>query len=110
MAQGPFDDDDEPDFPELDGPVYLLGGRALVDAVWTAVGDDPLSDVLGVLRPALDGAVPGLDNRVLADTLIGTFATEYRFEQPADLAKRLWEVSDGIVDAHTLPEKLRDAA
>ena len=82
---GPFDDDDEPDFPELDGPVYLLGGRALVDATWTAVGDDPLSDVLGVLRPALDGAVPGLDSGVLADTLIGTFATHYRLEQPADL-------------------------
>jgi hypothetical protein len=45
---GPFDDDAEPDFPELDGPVYLLGGRALVDATWTAVGDDPLSDVLRV--------------------------------------------------------------
>jgi WW domain-containing oxidoreductase len=27
-----------------------------------------------------------------------------------DLAKRLWEVSEGIVDSHTLPEKLRDAA
>jgi len=56
-----------------------------VDATWTAVGDDPLSDVLDVLRPALDGAIPGLDSRVLADTLIGTFATHYRLEQPADL-------------------------
>jgi hypothetical protein len=82
---GPFDDDDEPDFPELDGPVYLLGARALVEAVWTAVGDDPLSDVLGVLRPALDSVVPGLDSRVLADTLVSTFATHYRLEQPADL-------------------------
>jgi len=81
----PFDDDDEPDFPELDGPAHLLGARALVDAVWAAVGDDGLSDVLGVLRAALDGAVPGLDSRVLADTLIGTFATHYRLEQPADL-------------------------
>jgi len=44
---GAFDDDDEPDFPELDGPVYLLGGRALVDATWTVVGDDPLGEVLG---------------------------------------------------------------
>lgn len=98
---GPFDDDDEPDFPELDGPVYLLGGRALVDAVWTAVGDDPLSDVLGVLRPALDGAVPGLDNRVLADTLIGTFATEYRFEQPADLdeLERIGHIGDNALEA-----------
>ena len=30
-------------------------------------------------------AVPGLDSGVLADTLIGTSATHYRLEQPADL-------------------------
>ena len=35
---GPFDNDDEVDFPELDGPVFLLG-RALVEAVWSAYFD-----------------------------------------------------------------------
>ncbi len=81
---GPDWDEDEPEFPELDGPAYLLGGRALVDAVWAAVGDDPLSEVIGVLAPALDGAVPGLDGQVAADALIGAFAEHYRCEQPGD--------------------------
>jgi hypothetical protein len=77
-------DEDEPEFPELDGPVFLLGGCALVDAVWAAVGEDPLTDVLGVLLPVLDDAVPGLDGQVAADALIGAFASEYRCEQPGD--------------------------
>ncbi len=77
-------DEAEPEFPELDRPVFLLGGRALVDAVWAAVGEDPLSEVLGVLVPVLDGAVPGLDGRVVADALIGAFAAHYRCEQPGD--------------------------
>ncbi len=76
--------DGEPDFPELDGPVFLLGGCALVDATWAAVGEDPLSEVLGALLPVLDRAVPGLEGRVVANALIGAFATHYRCEQPGD--------------------------
>ena len=83
---GPYDDDDGPDFPVLDGPVYLLGERTLVDTVWAAVGDDPLGEVIEVLIPALDGTVPGLDARVAVDALIGALADNYRFEQPDDLA------------------------
>jgi hypothetical protein len=37
-----------------------------------------------VLLPVLDDAVPGVDGRVVADSLIGAFATEYRCEQPGD--------------------------
>ncbi len=37
--------------PELDGPVFLLGTCALVDTTWALVGEDPLSEVLGVLLP-----------------------------------------------------------
>ena len=81
---GPDWDEDEPEFPEQDGPVFLLGACALVDAVWAAVGEDPLSDVLGVLLPVLDNAVPGLDGQGAADALIGAFASEYRCEQPGD--------------------------
>lgn len=77
-------DRDEDDFPELDGPVFLIGACALVDAVWAAVGEDPLTEVLGVLVPVLDDAVPGLDGRAAADALIGAFSTEYRCEQPGD--------------------------
>jgi hypothetical protein len=67
-----------------DGPVFLLGACVLVDAVWAAVGDDPLSDVLGVLLPVLAAAVPGVDSQVAADALVGAFSTEYRCEQPGD--------------------------
>ena len=77
-------DEDEPEFPEQDGPVFLLGACALVDAMWAAVGLDPLTDVLAVLLPVLEKAVPSLDGRVAADALIGAFATEYRCEQPGD--------------------------
>jgi hypothetical protein len=48
---GPDWDETEPEFPELDGPVFLLGGRALVEAAWATVGEDPLSEVLGGLLP-----------------------------------------------------------
>lgn len=78
-------DDDVPEFPTLDGPVYLLGERTLVDTVWAAVGDDPLGEVIKVLIQALDGAVPGLDARVAADALIGAFADNYQCERPEDL-------------------------
>ena len=77
-------DEDEPEFPEEDGPVFAVGGCALVDAAWAAVGEDPLRDVLGVLVPVLDDAVPGIDGQVTADALIGAFATEYRCELPGD--------------------------
>ena len=84
MYQIGTDWDDEPEFPEQDGPVFLLGACVLVDAVWAAVGDDPLSDVLGVLLPVLHAAVPGVDSQVAADALVGAFSTEYRCEQPGD--------------------------
>jgi hypothetical protein len=74
----------EPTFPELDGPVLLLGTCALVDAVWAIVGEDPLTEVLGVLLPVLDRTVPDLDGQVIADALIGAFAHHYRCEQPGD--------------------------
>jgi hypothetical protein len=83
---GMHDGDDEPEFPELDGPVFLLGTCALVDATWAVVGEDPLSEVLGVLLPVLDRALPGVGGRVVADALIGALATHYRCEQPGDSA------------------------
>jgi hypothetical protein len=71
-------------FPELDGPVFLIGGSALVDATWALVGNDALSDVLPVLRSAVGEAVPGLDAGAVADALMGAFAQHYRCEQPGD--------------------------
>jgi hypothetical protein len=45
---------------------------------------DPLSEVLGVLAPVLDGIIEGLDGHFVADALIGAFARHYRPEQPGD--------------------------
>ncbi len=74
-------DEDLPEFPELDGPVFLLGVCALVDAFSAVVGDDLLGDVLGVLWPALENAVPDLDGQVAAEALLGAFAVEYDCDQ-----------------------------
>ncbi len=79
-----YSDEDEPEFPELDGPVFVLGTCALVDAVWAVVGEDPLGDIVGALLPVLAAAVPDLDSQLVADALIGAFSTEYRSEQPGD--------------------------
>ncbi len=49
------------------------------------MGDDPLGEVLPVLRPAVDEAVPGLDGGVVADALVGALARHYRCEQPGDV-------------------------
>jgi hypothetical protein len=85
--------DEEEEVPEDDGPVFLIGGCALMDATWAAVGQDSLADVIGVLRPVLAAAVPGLDGQVAADALIGAFAREYRCEQPGD-AEELARIGD----------------
>jgi hypothetical protein len=94
-------DDDEPEFPEEDGPVFLLGGCALVDATWAAVGLDSISEVLDVLLPVLADAGPGLDAHVAADALIGAFAKHYRCELPGDaeLLERIGKVQgDALVN------------
>ena len=81
-------DDEKPEFPELDGPVSLIG-CALGDATLAVVGEDPLSEVLAVLSPALDGAVPGLEGLAVADVLTGGRATPYLCELPDYALKRM---------------------
>jgi hypothetical protein len=84
-------DGDLEDFSELDGPVYVLGARALAEATWALVGNDPLGDVLGVLKSALDSPVPGETGQVVAMALIGAAARHYRFQRTgdADVLKRI---------------------
>ena len=88
----------EPWFPELEGPVFLLGTCALVDAVWAIVGEDPLSEILGVLLPVLDSTVPGLNGQIVAYALIGAFAHHYRCDLPGD-AELLQRIGRGPGDA-----------
>ncbi|HEV2377879.1 MAG TPA: hypothetical protein VGS19_37660 [Streptosporangiaceae bacterium] len=95
LARGGYElDEEEPRFPESDGPVFLLGDCALVDAMWALVGEDPLRDVMGVLVPALDQAVPSVGGQDIADALVCAFATHYRCEQPA---RRANAASDNLV-------------
>lgn len=84
-----WDEEEEPEFPELDGPVFQIGTCALGDATLAVVGDDPLSEVLAVLSPALDGAVPGLEGGAVADVLTGGRATPYLCELPDYVLKRM---------------------
>jgi hypothetical protein len=82
-------DEEEPVFPELDGPVFLIGERALGDATLAVMGGDPLDDVLAALAPALDGTVPGLEGRVVAGVLTGGRAMPYLYKLPDHLLKRM---------------------
>jgi hypothetical protein len=100
-------DDDKPNFPEQDGPVFILGTCVLRDAVWAAVGEDSLTDIRGVLVPALDDAVPGVDGPVAADALIGAFAHHYHSEHPGD-AELLERI--GHVEADALANLVRVGA
>ena len=81
---GALSREDPPEFPELDGPVFLLGASALVDALGAMIGDEALEPVRQALLAVLDGAVPGIDGSVLADALLGAFGTDFSFERPED--------------------------
>jgi hypothetical protein len=91
----PDGEEDKPEFPDLEGPVFRLGGCALVDAVAAVVGSDPLGEVLEALLPVLDGtaesmkaAIPGLNGRAVADALACAAVTDFRRQLPADVLRR----------------------
>jgi hypothetical protein len=83
-----WDEAERPVFPEFDGPVFQIDG-ALGDATLAVVGEDPLSEVLDALAPALDGSVPGLEGLAVADVLTGGRATPYLCELPEYVLKRM---------------------
>lgn len=91
-------DEDEPEFPEQDGPVFLLGVCALMDALWAVIGLDSLGEIQGVLLPALREAVPSLDAQAAVDALFGAFVKHYPGEQPGD-AEVLQRIGDVEGDA-----------
>ena len=74
-----------PGFEDEDGPVFLLGCCALVDTVWTLIGDDPLEPVLEMLGRRLSGPRLGVDGRMLAETALRAFAQHHLLEQPGDV-------------------------
>jgi hypothetical protein len=76
--------------------VFVIGCCALVHATWTAIGDDPLADVLDVVSPLVDSAVPGR-GRVVAEALVVAFSDHYSCERAADveLLERLGDETSG---------------
>ncbi|MDA8394961.1 MAG: hypothetical protein M0T72_06920 [Candidatus Dormibacteraeota bacterium] len=73
-----------PGFEDDDGPVFLLGCCALVDAVWTLSGDDPLEPVLKVLARRLAVARLGVDGRLVAEAAVCAFSEHHLCELPGD--------------------------
>jgi hypothetical protein len=101
-------DEAKPEFPELDGPVFLLSG-ALGDATLAVVGDDPLTEVLAVLGPALDATVPGLEGPAVADVLTGGRAITHLRKLPDYVLSRMQRsfsvghVLEELADARAVP-------
>jgi hypothetical protein len=82
-------DEEKPAFPEMDGPVFLIGTCALGDVTLAVVGNDPLDEVIAAMSPALSGTVPGLDGRAVADIVTGGRATPYLCKLPDHVLKRM---------------------
>jgi hypothetical protein len=82
-------DEEEPEFPECDGPVFLIGTCALGEATEAVAGEDPLDKVIAALSPALDGIIPGLDGRAVADVLTGGRVTPYLCKLPDHVLRRM---------------------
>jgi hypothetical protein len=98
---GTDSDEDEPEFPEQDGPVFLLGACVLMDALWAVLGEDSLGEIQGVLLAALREAVPGLDAQAAVDALYGAFVKHYQADQAGDaeLLRRIGDVEgDALVN------------
>jgi hypothetical protein len=81
---GDPEEEDKPEFPELDGPVFLIGTCALADATSAVIGADPLTEVHPALAAAMDDVIPGLAGRVVADALLGAAATHHQYDRPGD--------------------------
>lgn len=88
-----------PDFP--DGPVWVIGCGALIQATWAVIGNDPLAEVLDMVSPLVDRAAPGR-GRPVAEALVGAFADHYACEEADDL------VLLGRLDNETSGDPLRD--
>jgi hypothetical protein len=104
-------DAEKPYFPEMDGPVFLIGTCALGDATRVVVGNDPLDEIRAALSPVLDGTVPGLEGGAVADILTGGRATPYLCQLPDHVLKRMhraFDVGNGLhelADARVVPPR-----
>ncbi len=59
------------------------------EATEAVAGEDPLDKVIAALSPALDGIIPGLDGRAVADVLTGGRVTPYVCNLPDHVLRRM---------------------
>ncbi len=89
-------DGDEPEedwalFQELNAPLFMIGGYALIEGAWAILGLDPVEQVLAVLESRMHDALAwaeytgGPDAKVIAETLVRALTDGYRFEEPGDV-------------------------
>lgn len=92
-AEVEYDSDESltTDFPELSGPLFLIGGSALFEASEALVGEDQLAPALAVLEGSLDAALEplglgaGVTGASVGTALICALAKDYAFHDPADV-------------------------
>jgi hypothetical protein len=86
--------EEDVDFPDTHGPLFLLGSSALTDATWAIVGLDPLDQALALMEHRIDEALAGTagtesralpGGKVIAEELIRAFAGEYECTEPRDI-------------------------
>lgn len=77
-----------PEFPILDGPVFLLGMSVLPGLTQALAGSAPGAAELSVLSRALETAVPGVAGSVVADALTEAVNPRYLRQMPAEVRRR----------------------
>jgi hypothetical protein len=85
---GPARNLDEVEFPDQDGPVFLLGTCVLSTAVRAVVGEDALTDIQAVLIPVLiklarSGTISPRDMLPVGLTLLSALASLCRSDSPS---------------------------
>jgi hypothetical protein len=78
-------------FQELNAPLFMVGGYALIEGTWAILGLDPVEQVLAVVERVMHDALAeagyaeGTDGKIIAGTLINALTDGYRFEEPGDV-------------------------
>jgi hypothetical protein len=78
-------------FQELNAPLFVVGGCALIEGTWAILGLEPVGQVPAVLERVMHDALAeagyteGTDAKVIAETLVSALTDGYRFEEPGDV-------------------------
>ena len=92
-------------FEELNLPLFMLGGYALIEGAWAILGNDPVGQVLAVLQGRMQDTFAAAENakradaKFIAETLLCALTDGYRFDDPGDIdtLKRIGHSTSGNV-------------